>query len=604
MSKKQTKILSLNEEPISRSLSVYDMCSIGYGDLGSSIYYALGITALFALGATPIALMLAGIVFVCTALTYAEMSSCFKDSGGSASFARHAFNDLVSFIAGWGLLLDYIVTIAISAFAIAPYLSYFFPALKDPAFQVGLTSGIILILFGINLLGVKGSSRMSLIMTVFTLITQVVIVIIASFKGIDFGQLFENMKINSGGIYSPTWAQFWKGTAMAMVAYTGIESIAQLGAEAKKPQKNVPKAIILTMYVLVAMYFLLSVVALSSVTPQELATTYQQDPIAGIVSKLPFGSSILGPWLGLLAAILLFVASNAGMIGASRLSYNLGEYYQLPRLFYKLNSRFKTPQNALLIFALLAIAIVVASRGKLDFLADLYNFGAMLAFTSAHASLIALRIKQPNMERPFRLGLNIKIKGKYIPLSAIIGGLATSSVWVLVVITKPDGRYLGIAWMSVGIAMYLYYRKYKKLKAVGTIAVEKVPAPAFKSLKINKILVPLPKEPTYNELLKVALDTAIYHNSSIVAVHFIDIPHAAPIDTPMIQAHLSNLKSWQALIESKGLSLRLEVVRTRKKEEAIADLVIHEKADLVITSDVSRELLYRLRNKAKVWICN
>jgi APA family basic amino acid/polyamine antiporter len=109
------KIAQVDRGTMRRSLGVLDLFAVGYGDLGSSIYYALGITTLFALGATPIALMIAGFVFMCTALTYAEMSSILPEAGGSASFSRKNFNDLISFIAGWGLMLDYIVTISISA---------------------------------------------------------------------------------------------------------------------------------------------------------------------------------------------------------------------------------------------------------------------------------------------------------------------------------------------------------------------------------------------------------------------------------------------------------------------------------------------------------
>jgi APA family basic amino acid/polyamine antiporter len=200
--------------------------------------------------------------------------------------------------------------------------------------------------------------------------------------------------------------------------------------------------------------------------------------------------------------------------------------------------------------------------------------------------------------------LHIKIKGKYLPISAIIGGLATLSVWVLVVITKPDGRYLGIAWMLLGLGMYYYYRRFKKLKASGTIAIERVKAPVFKSLKISKIIVQLQEVALFNDLLKIALDTAIHHQSNIIAVHCVDIPYAAPLDTPMIHPHLEQLKSWQALFESKGLSLTVEVLRARKKDEAVLDLVEQENADLVITSDMSKQLLKRLEKKAKVWICH
>lgn len=600
------KVLSLSGEPIKRSLGVLDMFSIGYGDLGSSIYYALGITALYALGATPLALALAGIIFICTALTYAEMSSCFKDSGGSASFARHAFNDLISFIAGWGLLLDYIVTIAISAFSIGPYLAYFIPELTETTFQIGLTCGFIFILFLLNLVGIKESTRVSLVLTVSVLITQTVIIVIVASSSLNLPEFFEGLKINTGGPNSPTWPQFLKGTAMAMVAYTGIESIAQLGAEARRPQKNVPKAIVMAFYVLIAMYLGLSVVALSVLTPHDLATTYQEDPIAGIVAKLPYASKMIGPWIGLLAASLLFVAANAGLIGASRLSFNLGEYYQLPRFFYKLNHRFKTPQNALIFFSILSMIVVMASQGKLSFLADLYNFGAMIAFTSAHCSLLAIRYKYPTMDRPFRIPLNITFKGKSYPITALIGLICSFSVLILVIITKPYGRNLGILWMSAGICFYFYYRRYKKLKPSGSVVIEKVPAPSFKELKIRTIVVLIEKEETFNNLMKIAFDTALNHHSNIYVAYTLGIPYLAPIDTKLIKMQDSKLKSWQALAESQNITFDYETIRARNLSDAVYELMQEHEGDLLITAEAPKDLLLKLKQNTtkKVWICS
>ncbi|HSX03161.1 MAG TPA: APC family permease, partial [Rhabdochlamydiaceae bacterium] len=272
------KIVLLDKGPLKRVLKVRDLFAVGYGDLGSSIYYALGMTALYALGATPIALMLAGLIFACTALTYAEMSSAFPDSGGSASFARHAFNDLISFIAGWGLLLDYIVTIAISAFAVGPYLDFLSPLFGQTSIQIGFTVGLIGVLFVINFLGVKHSTRISLFLVILTLATQVLIIILAFATKFHWGMLRE-LQINlPGADFSPNWSQFWKGTAMAMVAYTGIESIAQLGAETKEPSKSLPRAAILALFVLLFMYLGLSMAALASLPPKELGTTYLNNP--------------------------------------------------------------------------------------------------------------------------------------------------------------------------------------------------------------------------------------------------------------------------------------------------------------------------------------
>ena len=286
---KQT-IAQLHKNTFKRVLGVFELFAIGYGDLGSSIYYALGVTSLFALGATPIALGLAGIVFICTALSYAEMTSIFHESGGSASYARHAFNDLVSFIAGWGLLLDYIVAIAISAFAVAPYLSFFFVDLSEVFIQILFTAGLITVLCVINILGVRGSTLIGLILSSLTILVQLAIIAVGLDTILNLSRFTEQLQIGIPLVdWSASWPNFWKGTAMAMVAFTGIESIAQLAAEAERPAKTVPRAILLSMIVLIIVYAGILLVTFSAVSPRELGTTYLSNPFAAIVNALPFG---------------------------------------------------------------------------------------------------------------------------------------------------------------------------------------------------------------------------------------------------------------------------------------------------------------------------
>lgn len=611
-------VAQLSKRSLKRVLGISDLFAIGYGDLGSSIYYALGITALFALGSTPIALGLAGIVFVCTALTYAEMSSMFHESGGSASFSRHAFNDLISFIAGWGLLLDYIVTIAISSFAVAPYLSYFFPDLKIVPIQAGFTVALIFILFAVNFFGAKQSTRISFFLTGFTILTQFVIIMIGAIFLLNLPYIIEHLRIGVKHVdWSPTWPEFWKGTAMAMVAYTGIESIAQLGAEAKKPERTVPKAILLTMGVLIVIYLGISVVALSAISPKDLGTKYLMDPIAGIAAALPFGSSVLSPWIGVLAAVILFVAANAGLVGASRLSFNMGQYYQLPRFFYRVHPRFRTPYVALAFFAVIAALVVLWSRGQMTFLADLYNFGAMLAFFSAHLSLIVLRFKRPDMKRPFRVPFNIPI-GKYsIPLTAVIGCLATAGVWILIVITKPDGRYLGLAWMLVGVLMYFAYRRKKRISAMGQLAIHHIKIPAYKPLKIKKILVPT-RGGTQTETVQIACEMAKVHGAQLTAVHVLEVPYSLPLDSQLPSRELAAetiLKKSEAIAREYGLDITIKLVRSRSIESAILAELEEGKYDLLVLGSLksSKESKHKglgtltekmmRESPCRVWVC-
>lgn len=611
-------VAQLKRGTLKRVLGVFDLFAIGYGDLGSSIYYALGVTALFALGSTPIALGLAGVVFICTALTYAEMTSAFHESGGSASFSRHAFNDLISFIAGWGLLLDYIVTIAISAFAVGPYLGYFFGDLHKTPVQITFTLALIAILYFMNVVGVKQSTRISLVLTIFTVLVQAVIIAIGLSSLLDLSYIADHIRVNVPNVdWSPTWPEFFKGTAMAMVAYTGIESIAQLAAEAQRPVRTVPRAVVLTMGVLLVMYLGISVVALSAVSPHDLGTKYLLDPVAAIVNALPFGKWILSPAIAILAAVVLGVAANAGLMGASRLSFNMGEYYQLPRFFYTIHPRFRTPIVSLAFFAILAGLVVVASRGNMDFLADLYNFGAMLAFLSAHLSLIVLRVKRPDMKRPFRAPLNIPF-GKYsIPLTAVIGALATASVWCLVVITKPEGRYLGFAWMTFGLIMYFHYRKTSRLKAMGSVSIEQIEIPHFEPMKVQKILVPT-RGGMQTETVQMACEIAKLHRAKITALQVIEIPASLPLDisTPHRNALAEAvLKQAEAIAREMGVPIELSIVRSRSIPETILEVAEKGQYDLLVLGAIKSvrepktkglgliaEKIMR-KSPCRVWVC-
>ncbi len=618
MGKSRTTVVQMHRGTLKRVLGVFDLFAIGYGDLGSSIYYALGITALFSLGATPISLALAGVVFVCTALTYAEMSSTFHESGGSASFARHAFNDLISFIAGWGLLLDYIVTIAISAFAVGPYLAFFYEPLQLPGVQISFSISLILLLFLMNVFGVKQSTRISLILTTFTILVQAVVIAIGFSTILDIDKIADQMRIGiAGQSWSPSWPEFIKGTAMAMVAYTGIESIAQLAAEAQRPARTVPRAVVLTMGVLIFIYLGISVVALSAVSPHDLGTKYILNPVAGIVDALPFGKYLLSPCIAILAAVVLSVAANAGMVGSSRLSFNMGEYYQLPRIFYRLHPRFRTPIVSLAFFSVVAGFIILASRGRMDFLADLYNFGAMLAFTSAHLSLLVLRVKKPHLKRPFRVPFNITVRGHSLPITAIIGCLATMSVWVLVVATKREGRYLGFAWMALGMGMYFYYRHIKKLEPMGHVSIEQIKIPGYKAMDVQRILVPT-RGGKETETVQMACEIAKVHNAQVTAVQVIEIAASLPLDVSIphrMAAAEVVLKRAEAIAQDLNVDIDFEIVRSRSIPDTILELARKGKYDLVVlgASKESRgprdkglgPIADRILKEAKcrVWVC-
>jgi APA family basic amino acid/polyamine antiporter len=453
-----------------RVLGVPALFSIGYGDVGSSIYYGLGVVALVALGATPIVLMLAGIVYIFNALTYAEGTAMLPEAGGSASFARHGFNDLAGFIAGWALMLSYIVTMAISAYTIPPYLSHFWPILNEPAIGTLVSMGIIAFLMLINVLGVRESSRVNIFFIVIDIATQITLVVlgIVLIVAINPGVLIQNM---FGAGNWPSTQNLIFGIAIAALCFTGVESVSQHGEETRHPEKRMPQAYILMIVAVMVLFAGISIVALSAMTPQALGDPvngWARDPVAGIAANLPSETlqDIFAPLVAILAASILLVATNAGLMGISRLSYNLSSHHQLPAALSRVHHRFRTPYIAIILFCLISLLVLTPGFFSANFFADLgalYVFGSLLCFALAHAAILALRIRRPDLERPFKLSWNIRVKGRELPMTAILGLISTFGIWIIILITQPYSRGVGTTWMVIGLIVYCLYRWKSRL---------------------------------------------------------------------------------------------------------------------------------------------
>jgi APA family basic amino acid/polyamine antiporter len=460
----------IKRDRLRRVLGIPALFSAGYGDVGSSIYYALGIVALVALGATPIALAIAGVIYIFNALTYAEGSASIPEAGGSASFARHGFNDMAGFIAGWALMLSYIVTMAISAYTIPPYLSHFWPILNEPAIGTMVSMGIIVFLMVINVLGVKESSRLNIFFIGIDITTQITLVVlgIVLILAVNPGVLFQNM---FGAGNWPSTQNLVFGIAIAALCFTGVETVSQLAEETRAPAKRIPRAYILMIVAVLVLFAGISIVALSAMTPQVLGDPvngWGRDPVAGIAANLPSEAlqDIFAPLVAVLAATILLTASNAGLMGISRLAFNLSSHHQLPAVLSRIHSRFRTPYIAIILICLISLLVLTPGFFSSNFFVDLgalYVFGSLLCFALAHAAIISLRIRKPGMERPFRLGWNIRIRGWEIPITAILGLIATFGIWIIILITQPYSRWVGAIWMAIGLVVYCLYRWKSRL---------------------------------------------------------------------------------------------------------------------------------------------
>ena len=484
-----------------RVLGTPALFATAYGNVGSSIYYALGLTAVFALGLTPLVFVLAGIVFSATAATYAEGTVRFPEAGGSSSFARHAFNELISFGAAWAQMLVYIVTIATSAFFVPHYLSIFWEPLKSNPWDIVGGAVVIVLLVTLNIVGVTEAAKLSIGLAVIDFATQVLLVLLGFALVFSPETLVDNVHWGT----APTWGNLAIAIPVAMLAYTGVETVSNLAEEAREPQESVPNAYKLVALAVFAIYFTLPLVALSALPVKlidgELTTLlalppeqggYANDPILGVVDNLGLEGGVLDTlevYVGVLAATILVIATNAGIIGASRITYSMATYRQMPEVFRKLHPRLKTPYIALVLFAGIA-PIVLLLPGDVEFVGTLYSLGATLSFTVAHAAMVRLRMG-PDPAATYRARPNVSFRGVEWPVFAVFGGLATGASFVVILVQNPLTRWVGLGWIVLGFVGYVLYRR--RWVRAGLRETVKAP-PAFGAalaLEYRRIVVPI-----------------------------------------------------------------------------------------------------------------
>jgi basic amino acid/polyamine antiporter, APA family len=568
------------DESLSRVHGVGALFSAAYGNVGSSIYYALGVTAAFALGLTPIAFVISGLIFAATAATYAEATVMYPEAGGSSSFARHAFNELVSFIAAWGQMLNYTITVAISAYFVPHYLAVFWEPLAHGPGDIIAGAILIAALALLNIRGSQESAKLNLILAVADLATQVVLVGIGLFLVFSPQVLVDNVHLG----VAPSWSDFALGIAVGMIAYTGIETISNMAEEAIDAPKSIPRSVGITVAAVLGLYLFIPLVALSAMPVTQdaaghysttLGTEFANDPILGIVENLGLGAGmteILRFYVGILAAVILLIATNAGLIGVSRLTYSMGQHRQLPEKLRQVHPRYRTPYIAIMIFA--AIATVTLLPGKTDFLATLYSFGAMLSFTIAHVSVIQLRRRKSHDERPWKPPLNFHAFGAELPLTAVLGGLGTFAAWIVVMALYPRTLIVGLGWMVLGVAIYMIYRRSQKLPLTKTVKVVTPEPLGVEEIEYRSVLVAFEDEdPFSEEMVGTAVKLASKRLRGIHVHSMLTVPTNLPLDAKMRDAEAAaQSKVEQAkLMGGQRVTGHVERVRPGQAGYSIAD---------------------------------
>ena len=583
-----------------RVLDAPSLFAIAYGEIASSLYIALGIVAGTALGLTPVVLLVAGALFLLVSISYAEGTAALAETGGAATFVRRAFNDLAGFVTGWALFLDFLIVIALSAVFVPHYVA---GALDAPSLREAPWDAVIgcVLIAGIAAVRLARQTRLhtgSLVVALLDLSVQSVLVLLGLAFLVSPSTLVEGLDFANG----QNWSDLAFALPLAMLAYTGLETIANLAEEAREPGRNLPRSLFSAIGLVVVVTVLIGAIGLSAYPAEGGKTALGEEwlelPLVGIAAAfdgtLPsFLVDVLRVAVGISGAAILVGAATTSVSGITRLTFSLAEHGSLPREFARHERRAVVSSEAILIAAGLAIALVVVTEVAADgdpvFLASLYSFGVLLAFTAAQLAVIRLRMREPTLTRPFLARPNVTIRGHSLPLPALVGAPLTALVWVLALITHPGARYAGPVWLAAGLVVFVVVRRRGRKGLLEHVSpIEDLPAGAT----FTRILVPMKLGDIGEEMVATAIALAKEHGAAIEAITVVRVPRRYSLDgelPPEVAARVdASLDEARALGADYGVEVHGDVVRARSIGHAIVDEAERRQADVILLGSSPR----------------
>ena len=585
---------------LERALGAPALFSIAYGEVASSIYYALGVVALHALGLTPWVLLIVGALLVIVSLAYSEATAAIPETGGSANIARRAFNDLVGFVVGWVTFLDYLLVLAIAALFLPHYLgvALHLDALERHPWDVVMSVGAIAGVAALRVVRGAGRFRAGVLVPVLDVVTQLLLIVLG------FAFLFSS-HVLTRGIHlgeTPSWHAIIFALPLGFLAYTGLETVANLARDAKQPE-DMPRAVIPSLALVAIVYVLIGWIGLSAFPATDgetaLGDRWLHAPLVGIVvalePHLPHALvEVLRVFVGLSGALVLLMAAGTSLTGFARLAQSLGEHGQLPRAFARVSRRSLVPPLAIVSAALISIVLVVYAATRDDdisFLASLFSFGVLLAFTVTQVAVVRLRFTEPELDRPFRIPLNVTWRGVPVPLPAVLGAVLTFLIWIAAMVTHPGARYAGPIWLAIGVALYVRTRRHmgQGLAERAVVVADEWHEP--QRARFARILVPAKLGVIGEEMVATAVRLAGEQGAVVEALHVIRVPLHLPLDAPLLAAEegaAASLAEARLLGAENGVAVEARTVRARAIGAAIVHAASASGADLIVMGSAPR----------------
>jgi basic amino acid/polyamine antiporter, APA family len=547
----------------------------------AGLYVTVGVVAEDALGLTPVVFLVAGLFLVATLLTYIEGSSLHVERGGASSIARYAFNELWSFVAGWAILLDYMIVMAISAIAITRYVGGIWDGADDGVAQVAILAGCFAFVIGQNVRGLSAERLGTVLrLSLLNIVVLAALTVLALAQHFDAGALADSVDLGA----SPTWEDAFFAVGVATLAAIGIEAASGLAGEVRVGRRGLRRFAIagtgMTLLLLVVVS-LAAIMALPVVDGETaLAGPYIEAPMLGIASVLDPGwlADAARYTVAAGAATLLLVAMNGQMLGLARLGYSLATNRQIPSQAGRLHRSRGTPFVVIVIAGLIAFSLALSD--DIVFLAGVFAFGAMVTFALAHLSVLVLRYREADRPSAFRMPLSIRAGRGSIPVPAAAGFLLALAAWASVVLLHGGGRVIGTAWMVVGVTLYVAHRKTQGRSLTQRFT---VPAEALQErveAEYGSILVPVFGVHLDDDIVgtagRLAAERADEAEGGAVleALFVFEIPMSLPIDARVPDERVREAKrvlarAKQVGEEYEGVEVATAMVRGRSAGQAI-----------------------------------
>ena len=583
-----------------RVLDAPALFAIAYGEIGASIYVALGIVASAALGLTPLVLALTGLLFLVVSLSYAEGTAAIPETGGAATFTRRAFNDLVGFITGWALFLDYLIVIALSALFLPHYMAAALDVetLSDSPWDVVVSIAAIAVIGTVRLVRRTRLHTPALVVALLDLVVQLLIVVLG------LALVFSPETLTDGFSLAP--GQHWLddllfAVPLGFLAYTGLETVANLAEEAREPGRTLPRSLFSAIGLVVVLTVLVAMVGVTAFPADDgssaLGDEWLEAPIVGIVTafegELPDAAvDVLRVAVGLSAALILLMAVTTSISGSARLAYSMGTHGMLPRELGRLERRTLVSREAIAAITLVAIAVVLVAvivGDEEQFLASAYSFGVLLAFTLAQLAVIRLRRSEPGLYRPFRARPDVRIRGVTVPLPALVGAPLTAAVFVVAMVTHEGARYAGPAWLALGLVLFVGTRSRERHGVLEDVD-PRIALPVGASFR--RILVPMKLGDIGEEMVATAVALAKENGARIEAITVVLVPRERPLDAELppdvAERAAASLAEARALGEENDVLVHADAVHARSIGHAIVEEAERRGADLIVLGSSPR----------------